>query len=350
MKEGRRTLTLGVRNKSGVRSLQDACRHKILQRIGVDNIQNVWVLPLPTVIKEFLCTFNIPTDFALDDMHVEYNFNFPNHVHHKVHQIYPGKCTFSGTNILLKSERRNEVCTTCNCSGSQQMISAKTREMWSDFRHQNLMTCHLQLHDNESDRVFHVFDLPVVNFEELIFKVNFQGRRIPEVLIWETIFQLSDLLMYLGSHGVYPWELCQPRHIVINERGRILMENMLLYLPMKSGSHLQFQTSSCTYVPPEVLQWGYVGPENLVWGLGAIIHAMSSQSLSTGLVRENEKFYDDSYSVQIQNLVAACVDPRPLCRPTLETIASLSSLVLSKCYATKQSKLTLLELYEMSRM
>lgn len=76
MKEGRRTLTLGVRNKSGVRSLQDACRHKILQRIGVDNIQNVWVLPLPTVIKEFLCTFNIPTDFALDDMHVEYNFNF----------------------------------------------------------------------------------------------------------------------------------------------------------------------------------------------------------------------------------------------------------------------------------
>lgn len=156
--------------------------------------------------------------------------------------------------------------------------------------------------------------------------------------------------MYLGSHGVYPWELCQPRHIVINERGRILMENMLLYLPMKSGSHLQFQTSSCTYVPPEVLQWGYVGPENLVWGLGAIIHAMSSQSLSTGLVQENEKFYNDSYSVQMQNLVAACVDPRPLCRPTLETIASLSSLVLSKCYATKQSKLTLLELYEMSRM
>lgn len=109
--------------------------------------------------------------------------------------------------------------------------------------------------------------------------------------------------------------------------------------------HLKYGNDSCKWLLSE-----YVGPENLVWGLGAIIHAMSSQSLSTGLVQENEKFYNDSYSVQMQNLVAACVDPRPLCRPTLETIASLSSLVLSKCYATKQSKLTLLELYEMSRM
>lgn len=344
MKEGRRTFTLGVKNRGGVKSLQDVCRQKILQSFGVENIQEVWTLPLPTVIKEFLGTFNIPMDFAFEDMYVDYNFNFPNHTHHKVHQICPGKCTFSKTNVLVKSERRNEVCTKCNCSGAQQMVSSKTREMWTGLRHQNLMTCHLKLTDNESDRVLHVFDFPVVNIEELVFKIHYKGRGIPEVLVWETIAQLSDVLLYLGSHGVYPWELCQPRHIVINERGRILIENMLLYLPMKIGSHLQFQTSSCTYVPPEVLHQRYVGPESLVWGLGATIHTMTSRA---DLMQGNAKIYFEGFSIQLQNLVAACMDPRPFSRPSMKTIASLSSLVLSKCYANKQSKLTLLELYEL---
>lgn len=353
MKGGRRTYALGVTTKTGVISLQDACRHKILQKIGVGNIHKTWDLPLPTVIKEFLCTFHIPTDFALDDMFVDYNFNFPNHVHHKVHQIYAGKCTFSGTNILMKSEKENEVCSICNGSGSKQMVSAKTREMWAAFKHRNLMACHIKMRDTESSRIFHVFDFPVTNLEELVFKVHVQGQRIPEVLVWETILQLSDVLVYLGNHGVYPWELCQPRHIVISERGRILMENMLLYLPIKNGSHFQFQTiSSCTSMPPEVLNWGYVGPESVVWGLGVTIHDMTSQIIQN--TREIKRFhagdFSSEYSMQLQSLAAACLDPRPVFRPSLQTISSLSSLVLSKCYAAKQSQQTLLELYKISKI
>jgi hypothetical protein len=349
MKGGRRTYALGITTKTGVKTLQDVCRHKILQKIGVDNIHKTWDLPLPTVIKEFLCTFNIPTDFALDDMFVDYNFNFPNHVHHKVHQIYPGKCTFSGTNILMKSEKENEVCSICSGSGSKQMVSGKTREMWAAFKHRNLMVCHLKMRNTESSRIFHIFDFPVTNLEELVFKVHFQGLHIPEVIVWDTILQLSDVLMYLENQGVYPWELCQPRHIVISERGGILMENMLLYLPIKEGSHFQFQTtSSCTYVPPEVVNWGYVGPESVVWGLGVIVHDMT-QIVQTA--REVKRFHiEDSscskYSLQLQTLAAACLDPRPRFRPSIQTISSLSSLVLSECYAAKQSRQTLLELYK----
>ncbi|KAK3094137.1 hypothetical protein FSP39_024588 [Pinctada imbricata] len=325
-------------NQSSVQNLQDICRSVILEKITLKNIQQVADLPLPQILKEFIGTFHIDKDFNLDGIYEEYNFNFPNHVHHKAHQIHPAKCVINGENVLLRYQSIED-CTMCNNVGILTPRSEETREKWAYLRHDNLMQCHLRMYDQEKNVSFSVLDFPIINLEDLVIRTFVERKQIPEMLIWDTVVKLSSVLQYLTEKDIYPWELCQPRHVVVGINGNVMLENMLLYLPVKSDAPYQIETCArlSNYTSPEQLKGQPLSPKTLIWGLGCIINELALL-FPTSLQRtENLKLVLPSSaktrSPALRKLIQHCLQEDFRCRPMLKEVEIIAKLELNK--ATK---------------
>ncbi|KAL3872852.1 hypothetical protein ACJMK2_036039 [Sinanodonta woodiana] len=340
-----------------VKSLQDICRSAILSRLTLQRLQQVADLPLPTIIKQFLCHFRIPNDFNLDGIFIDYNFNFPNHVHHKTHQIHPGRCLLDNQEVLIKSEHINEPCALCNTIGNHTMVFEEEREKWRILRHRNLMNCYVGMVDYSSEIECFVLDFPKINLQDLSFRLYLSQIRSPEFLAWQLLFKLSDVLLYLQENGLTPWELCQPQHVVISSDGEIKLENMLLYLPLKSGRHFSTEMISrnvCLFHSPEQTQGLSHGPETLVWGLGCILYEIIAPLPST--VAQSKFCYSfpplvlqgqmkSEYSDDLQKVVRECLRVNLDNRPTLLELKSMSEKkveILGKSYKGPDSLLNLL--------
>lgn len=344
-------LTVTREDREQVTSLQDLCRTKILGCFTVQRVQQVWRLPLPSVIKQYLLTFRIPMDFDLDGIYMDYNFNFPNHVHHQTHQIHPGKCVFDGSKILMRTQSVSDLCKVCQSAGHRTMLHEKEREKWVWLRHDNLINCHFSMYDAQSHMMSYVFDFPLINLEDFVVRMHVLNREIPEYLVWEVLLKLADVLCYLGQNGIYPWELCQPQHVVIGQSGAIKLEHMLLYLPLKSGEH--FNTCSPTsvlsaYTSPELVNGGqYRGPQSLLWGLGCILRELTAH-IPSALLSKLETHYKnfppiasvtgghaisntrDRYSSALQNTIADCLLPVSSKSPSLQKLGNRAKVALKK--------------------
>lgn len=341
------------KEKEGVRSLQELCRVGIIRAVTLKNIQQVVTLPLPTVLKEFLCKFCIPEDFDLEGVFLDYNFNFPNHVHHKSHQIHPAKCLLDGSKVLIKSEHSLIPCKLCNSVGNRTMRDSKTREIWLRVKHNNLMNCHLRMEEPGSSLTCFVFDYPLISLEDFVLKAFLTRKRIPEYLIWKLLKDLISVLQHLEKFGgLYPWELCQPQHLTIDEDGNIKLENMLLYLPVKSGSHFQTDTSNLSlYTSPEKLAGHTVGAHTVVWGLGCILRELTSEMPSVLLHSEHATYFaplmltnNGFYSKTLKSVVANCLNLNYRTRPTLKQLQTTTDHQLATLQGDYRGPDTLLGL------
>ena len=337
-------------NRKEVKSLQNICRGSIITTLTLKNIQQVANLPLPPIIKEFLCTFNIPADFNTDGIYEDYNFNFPNHVHHKTHQIHPARCVLNGSNVLLKYQSSEE-CSMCKGAGFITTASEKTREKWAYLRHENLMACQLRMFDSETKVSLHVLDFPVINLEDLVIRAFVEGNPIPEHLIWDILKKLTSVLQYLASNDIYPWELCHPRHVVVNESGNIMLENMLLYLPSRSGSPFQIETCArlSNYASPEQLKGRALSSKTLIWGVGCILSELAS--LIPSSLQKTEDFQiilppcAKPRSYTLRKTIERCLQEDPRKRPTLKELGQKAVAELSKMDKRNNGATNLLRLY-----
>lgn len=353
------TLVGNREDRHHLHSLQDLCRTKILNCFTLRRVQQVTKLPLPSVIKQYLLTFRIPMDFDLDGIYMDYNSNFPNHVHHQTHQIHPGKCMFDGSKILLRTQHLYDPCKICQSTGHRTMLHQNEREKWVWLRHDNLMNCHFSMYNPQSQMMSYVFDFPIINLEDFAVRMHVFNKRIPEHLVWEVLLKLTDVLSYLEQNGIYPWELCHPQHVVIGEKGNIKLEHMLLYLPLKSGAHFNTGSSNAlsAYTSPEQLRGGQLkGPQTLIWGLGCILRELTAH-IPSALLSKLETHYKnfppiiaapsitggrsnshhmskcctgDRYSVSLQNTIADCLLPSSKKSPTLKKLRNRAKVSLKK--------------------
>lgn len=262
-----------------VRSLQVLCRAVLLQCITLERTKQVASLPLPSAMKSFLCTFRIPGDFDLDGLFLNYNFCFPNHVHHKTHQVHPARCVHDETYVLIKYLSTKDECSKCSVWGDHTMRCVKEREIWLRLRHDNLMNCFFAMADSTEGIFCYVLDFPVMSLRDFSWRFYCAKRHLPEYILWQILRKLASVLLFLDKNNVSTWELCQPHHVVIDGKGELKLENKLLYLPLNGGINFQTEYNGVTqalYSSPE-LKSGL--PKNIktsVWGIGSILLELTS--------------------------------------------------------------------------
>lgn len=258
-----------------VKSLQQICRTTVLTNVTLSRVQSVDRLGLPNLLKDYLSSFNIPDDFDLDGFYIDYHCSFPNHVHHKVHQIHPGKCLIDGEKVLIKSQHLNDICKTCESSGKCVMESKSERVKWQKLRHENLMSCLMTIQDPLAHRVYLVFEFPGITLQDFVFRMFLAKKSVPEIISWQVLSKLAAVLIFLENNGVIPWELCHPQNVVITQRGEVKLENLLLYLPTKAGS--RYQTNTAKRLSPEQNKGEPATSKTLVWGLGRILYEICAR-------------------------------------------------------------------------
>ena len=304
-----------------VKSLQHLCRATVLSNVTLGCVKNVKNLELPNLLKDFLCSFNIPDDFDLDGFYIDYHCNFPNHVHHKVHQIHPGKCLIDGAKVLIKSQHCSDVCRTCDSSGRCTMQSSNERDIWLHLRHKNLMSCLMSINESQAERMCLVFEFPGITLQDFVFRMFLSKQQVPEIISWQILSKLTSVLIYLENNGLIPWELCHPQNVVITNKGEVKLENLLLYLPMKSGS--RYQSNTAKKMSPEQMKGEEPTTKTLVWGLGRILYEICARlprrAPSLKVTNIPPMCYNQAINCtkELSKVMCECLRTNPSARPTL---------------------------------
>ena len=312
-----------------VTSLQDHCRKAILKCVTISRVHQVMDLPLPAVIQDFLTSFSIPEDFDLTGMYVDYNFNFPYHLHHRTHQIHPGVCLLDGTNVLIKSYS-DIPCSMCGNEGSK-LEDKKTREIWRTIKHENVQNCLLTITDPSQNFECTVFDFPMMNLQDYAYNVYLAGNHVPEFLVWEILLKLTTALLYLAAKKVEPWDLCKPETTVIDERGQIKIENLLLYYPSKRPFRpLDNVAFSKMYQAPELAYSSNATAGSAVWGIGSVLLELVLP-VPIVLLKNRGSFhfppilpYGSCYSSRLHSVILCCLRSHPQQRPSLKSLQMLA--------------------------
>ena len=312
-------------NLSRVDTLQSLCRATVLTNVTLRRVKEIRnITTLPSLLKEYLCSFFIPDDFDLDGFYIDYHCNFPNHVHHKVHQIHPGKCLIDGSKVLIKSQHLYHGCHTCDASGKCKMESTKERSQWLNLRHSNLMTCHISMQDPTRQRVCLVFEFPGITLHDFVFRMFLAKQRVPDIISWQVLLKLSSVFIYLEQNGILPWELCHPQNVIITNQGEVKLENLLLYLPTLPGA--KYQPNPSKHLSPEQVKGDSPTSKTLVWGLGCILYEINSKltrSLSnTGLSQFPPVCYNQAVTCtrELSKLMCECLRSDPGSRPGLQDL------------------------------
>lgn len=326
------------RPKENVKTLQQLCRATVLSSVTLGRVNSVRKLEIPNLLKDFLSSFNIPGDFDLDGFYIEYHCNFPNHVHHKVHQIHPGRCLIDDTKVLIKSQHLFEICRTCDSSGKCIMNSCNERELWQGLRHENLMSCLTAIRDPLAKRVCLVFEFPGITLQDFVFRMFLAKQQIPEIVSWQILLKLTSVLIYLENNGVIPWELCHPQNVVITNKGEVKLENLLLYLPMKSGS--RYQTNTAKRLSPEQIEGNKVTSKTIVWALGRIIYEISARFRQRNpMVKVSASqlmCYTQAINCtrELSKLTCECLRNDPASRPSLSSLKQRAETQIEKLQAS----------------
>ena len=307
-----------------VKTLQQICRATVLSTVTMDRIQKVDSLGLPKLLKEYLSSFNIPDDFDLDGFYIDYHCSFPNHLHHKVHQIHPGKCLIDGEKVLIKSQHLSELCRTCETSGKCVMESKHERATWETLRHEHLMSCLMSIHDPLSQRVNLVFEFPCITLQDFVFRMFLAKTNVPDIISWQVLSKLAAVLIFLEDNEIIPWELCHPQNVVITNKGEVKLENLLLYLPTKSGS--RYQTNTARRMSPEQIKGEPVTSKTLVWGLGRVLYEICARlplnepTLKTSNMPPMCYHQAVNCTKNLSKIMCECLRNCPSSRPTLQAI------------------------------
>lgn len=322
-----------------VRSLQNHCRASILRALSTRRMQQVVKLPLPPQLIEFLMTFQVPDDFDFDGFYMEYNCNFPNHVHHRTHQLHPGVCTLDDSKVLVKLQHTTSSCALCNSVGTQAVVCDLSRDKWASLRHDHLMNCLLCMSEPDSLYQCFVMDFPELNLQDLVNRLKVVEEWVPEYLVWDIIYKLCCVLCYLQSENVSLWDLnilCQLHHVIIVESGQLKLENLLLYLPSRGGLNLQTNTFRQTpyYCKPPEESSGCISSKMLSWKLGCILRELTHSCKAVSMVGQPYSILapmtptlhivPGPYSASVLSTIQECLSISAKMRPSLKNLQNVA--------------------------
>lgn len=323
---------------SSVKSLQQWCRRRILASLTMRRIDKIQELPLPPAVRSFLSTFKVPDDFDTDGYHMNYNFQFPNHPHHRTHRVHPAVSKFDNTRVLIKVQNMNSNdCSICAVLGEPLIFEQET-DKWATVNHPNLQRCFMKMVDQEQNISCYVLEFPVISLKEVAFQLSLSKVYVPEYLLWDTIYKLASALAYLQVQCLFS-ELMEPQHFVLDKYGEVKVENLLLYLP--SQGNIRYRTNisaqySAAYVAPELRVGGQKNLPSLTWALGcvfyelaALIPAYVSESMHMGHRKVDSPPYvhrrlPDHYSGGLESVILQCLSEDPEQRPTFKHLMKVS--------------------------
>ena len=262
-----------------VMSLQQWCRRSVLKALTIERIDKIRELPLPPPMKAFLATFGVPEDFDTEGFHMNYNFHFPNHPHHRTHRVHPAQCLFDSSRVLIKAQNMgNQDCNICFMLGERLMFEQES-DRWASVNHPHLQRCYMKMVDEVHKITCYVLEFPLISLKDLAIKLSFASVYVPEVLIWDTLYKVSSALLYLQKENLHN-ELYEPQHFILDQQGEVKVENLLLYLPTQGSARYRTsaQHRNAIYTAPEQWVGNGVEAKSSVWGLGCVIYELVTLS------------------------------------------------------------------------
>jgi serine/threonine protein kinase len=166
-----------------------------------------------------------------------------------------------------------------------------------------------------------VFEFPGITLQDFVFRMFLSKQQVPEIISWQILSKLTSVLIYLENNGLIPWELCHPQNVVITNKGEVKLENLLLYLPMKSGS--RYQSNTAKKMSPEQMKGEEPTTKTLVWGLGRILYEFCARlprrAPTLKVTNIPPMCYNQAINCtkELSKVMCECLRTNPCARPTL---------------------------------
>ena len=296
----------------------------------VDRLKRIYELPLPRAIKGYLSTYKVPDDFNTDGYHLNYNFSFQNHPHHRTHRVYPAFCVFDNSAVLIAAQNYPyEICEKCNMLGKELYQESSK---WVRQPHPGLQTCFLQMTDVNTKATCFILEYPLLSFKDLITMMSDTRTYIPEYILWDSMLQICSVVKYLGEHDM-SYDLHEPCNFIITKGGHVKIENLLIYLPAKGRVCTRLSVNSqhltAIYCSPE--QAGSSDRTNM-WNLACVFYELAALTPAypfPGGFQRRSPFANNywwlptptrlpkKYSTELKDLIMQCFRV-PQERPTLQ--------------------------------
>jgi len=175
--------------------------------------------------------------------------------------------------------------------------------------------------------------LETLTGETLQHMIETRQRRLPLKGVTVLGIQLCSVAHYLHRHGILHLDL-KPSNIVA-ERG--LAKVLDLSIARSPGRGAK-GTGTLEYMAPEQARGGYFGPATDVWGIGAVLFEAATSEPPFGAYDDENRYEQLERRAEpvrlyrrvpatFDDLVAACLEPDPTRRPTIDELArSLTAL------------------------
>jgi serine/threonine protein kinase len=135
---------------------------------------------------------------------------------------------------------------------------------------------------------------------------------------------LSSVLHYLSKEGVVHLDV-KPRNIIMAGSPRLIDLSVAREIDELRG--LQSRVGTDAYMAPEQCDpecWGEIGPASDVWGLGVTVHEALTGELPYPRPSADQPYPQlvcgprvaDEVPLVLEGLLASCLEPRPVDRPT----------------------------------
>lgn len=322
-----------VSQRPRVRSLQELCKYTILSCITLRELKlRQDDIPLPRPLIHFL------QNFTTEDFHETecapfvdiFDFNF---YHRAV--TYKVCCKLDGCEYLAT-----------HGATQQDLADAtkfKERNAWISSNHSNLMLIYGTVLDELTGNLFYIMNVPQVSLEHIQVMLFSSSLPVPEVELWTLAYQLSSVLLYIHSLGLYYGPFGLDNVFMVNNQ--IALENELTRKSrFDEGVWSRIQRSS--WQPNVSVRCGEaesLTPQQLseaqsVWYLGFVIskfastHGAGSPLLFPIDIPQSFLFYKrcmtfDAYKIyspELCQLIVSTQNPNFLEKPSLTVIRDLS--------------------------
>ena len=309
--------------------LQENCRAKIIQSVGLDRLGRANELPIPQTMVNCLME-----QLTIDDFFVHRGQVSAAHVSTCV---FPAKCTLDSSDVVLK----------CFPPCLESEEQAGLVEKWTGLTHPNLMQYFAQFRQAGTHVVvFARHPHPMVDV--LSARQEAQNALIPKRLVWKAFVEVCRVLKYLAANHVF-YDNLNPEKVTFAKDGTVKLDNGLLYCSADpSGMQMAMESPEAVYSSPEVLEGQEQTEKSYVWFLGCLLAEMSSLKPAFPVpdgnmfgamsdVMEGNPSGLDALSENEKTIVMKCFASEPDARPGIGELLEEANKQLAKTDAAGET-------------